>query len=251
MAKAKKAAWYKTGEAGVKASKQADVQAKARRESRGPRRFHLPNDDSAKISFLDTPQFFLWEHNLNLGGKWFNYFTCLKDFDTCPLCESGDNASYILAGTVVNHKPYTDKDGAKHVNQKELFVAKGKARQSLLRQIERREGDLAGCVYEMARGSSTTECATGEDFDYLGKKLTKKQMKAFIPKDADEKWLEPFDYEKIFEPKDPAELRKLIGGAPPVGADDDDEQSKKDVDDVLPDETEAEEEAVSSIEDLL
>uniref|UniRef100_A0A6M3M8K1 Uncharacterized protein n=1 Tax=viral metagenome TaxID=1070528 RepID=A0A6M3M8K1_9ZZZZ len=161
MAKGKKAAWYKTGADGVKESKQADAQAKARRESRGPRRFHLPNDTSAKITFLDTPGFFLWEHNLQLGGKWFNYFTCLKDFDTCPLCESGDNASYILVGTVIDHSSYTADDGTKYVNQKKLFVAKGKARQNLLRQIERRDGDLKGCVYEMARGSSNTECATG------------------------------------------------------------------------------------------
>uniref|UniRef100_A0A6M3M3V7 Uncharacterized protein n=1 Tax=viral metagenome TaxID=1070528 RepID=A0A6M3M3V7_9ZZZZ len=89
-----------------------------------------------------------------------------------------------------------------------------------------------------------------EDFEYLDKKLTMKQLKAFIPKGEDEKWLEPTDYEKVFEPKDPAELRKLVGGAPPVGTEDSD-NDEPDVDDAIPEESEAEEEAVSSIEDLL
>jgi hypothetical protein len=77
-------------------------------------------------------------------------------------------------------------------NQKQLFVGKGRARQRLQKQIERRDGDLSCCVYEMSRGTGQTECATGEDFEYI-KRLQKKQLRAFVPEGQDpEQWLAPY-----------------------------------------------------------
>lgn len=163
MAKKNKA-WYQTGEKGWTKAKHEDAEAKKRmEEGRDPRknRFWLENDSAAKITFIDTPAFFLHEHNLKINGRWSNYETCLKDFDTCPICEAGQNSSYIVVGTIISHKVWTDRAGNKHANEKILFVAKGRARQRLLRQISLRDGDLTGCVYEMARGSSSTECSTG------------------------------------------------------------------------------------------
>ena len=215
--KAKDKSWYQKGKAGAKRAGEMDAAAQARRDAKGPLRFWLETSSEAKVTFLDNPQFFLSEHNLKLGGKWHNFFTCIQELDTCPLCESGDNPGYVVVGTVINHKTFTDRDGKEHKNQKMLFVGKGKARQKLLKQIERREEDLKFCVYLMSRGPGSTECATGEDFEYL-KRLTKTQLKKLIPEGEKEDWLEPFDYEKIFEPKSAEELRKIVGGAAPVGS---------------------------------
>lgn len=160
--KANNNSWYKTGKEGAAKSKQIDKQAQARRELQQlGRRFKLQADSSAKVTFLDTPAFFFSEHNLQLDGKWGNHFTCLSDFGDCPICESGEQASYVVAGTVIDHSTYISKDGTEYRNQKKLMVLKGKARQNILRQTAKKT-DLAFKVYEFARGTSTTECGTGE-----------------------------------------------------------------------------------------
>lgn len=216
MAKGK--SWFQRGEEGKKRAAEEDAATQARREQRGgPRRFWLKNDTSAKVTYLDTPDVFLHEHNLKLAGKFYNYFTCLKDIDTCPICEDGDQPSYIVAATIIDHRKYTDKDGKEHVNQKKLIVFKGRARQRIMKKIERRDGDIKYCAYEMSRGSSGTECSTGEDFEFI-KQLTKAQLMQLAPKGETEDWLKPLDYEEIFKPKTAEDLRKILGGEVPVGA---------------------------------
>lgn len=221
MAEKKKGAWYLKGQEGTKRSGQEDEAAKQRREQKGPRRFWLANDTSTKVTFLDTPQFFLYEHQLKIGGNWRNWFTCLKDIDTCPICESGEHPSYVVVATVINHRKWTDKENKVHQNEKQLIVFKGRARQRIMKQIERRDGDLKYCVYELARGTQNTEASTGEDFEFLNKRLTKKQLLSLAPAGSDETWAEPLDYAEILAPKTPKELRAVVGGEEPVGAGED------------------------------
>jgi len=235
----KKGSWFSTGKEGVTRSKREDEAAKQRREQRKdmPWRFRLnSNEEGVKGTFLDTPKFFFREHTIRVGNQ-FMHETCLSDIDTCPLCSEG-NSSYVVAGTIIDHREWEDNQGEVHKNQKRLFVAKSRAREKIVREIEKK-GDLQYCVYSFSRGSSPTECSTGEDIEFV-KQLKKEQLKVFIPKGETSKWLEPFDYEKIFAPKSPEELRKLVGQAPPVGS---------------AEEVEEEEEVagkeVESIEDLL
>lgn len=211
--------WFYKGKAGIERSKQVDAEQKARRDQKGPMRFWLENETSAKITFLDSPEFFLPEHNLKLGGKYFNFYTCLGEKDTCPACEDGSNPSFVVVGSIINHRPWTDRDGNEHKLQKMLFVAKGKARERIVNQIKKRDGGLKWCVYEATRGSSQTECSTGEEFEYLGR-LSKEKVKKLIPDGEDKDFLEPFDYEKIFAPKDAGELRKILGMEAPMGSSD-------------------------------
>lgn len=215
---ASKKAWFQKGEAGRKQAESEDAAAEARRKARsGPQRFYLKNDTSAKSTFLDNPDFFLHEHNLKINGKFYNYFTCLKDIDTCPICDDGDQPSYIVVATIIDHRKFT-KEGKEYVNEKKLIVFKGRARQRIMKQIERRDGDLKFCAYELSRGSTGTECSTGEDFEFL-KRLTREQVISLAPKGTTaEDWLKPLNYEEIFAPKTAAELRKILGGEVPVGA---------------------------------
>jgi len=223
--------WYQKGKDGVKRSKQEDAAAKARREQRGPRRFWLDNGTSAKATFLDTPAFFLYEHNIKIGKDFHNFFTCIKDLDTCPLCEAKYMPSYIMVGTIINHKKSVDKKGQVHQHEKQLIVLKGQARQNMLRKIKKRGGDITMTRFEMSRGDSSTECATGEDFEFLGK-VDKKKLLALKPADVDPKeWLKPFDYEEIFAPKTAKELAKLAGVDAPVGSDSEDEEEEDEFDD--------------------
>ncbi len=71
--------WYVTGKEGMARSKAEDAAAQARRQQRQdmPWRFRLDNNEEhVKVVMLDTPKFFLREHNLELGGKFGNFFTC-------------------------------------------------------------------------------------------------------------------------------------------------------------------------------
>jgi len=246
--------WFQKGKDGWERSKDEDAAAKKRREEQGIWRFRLKSDSSAKITFLDSPAFFFYEHTLQVRGRW-TQVTCIKEMDTCPICErDGKPPSYVVAGTIINHAEYKTRKGEKIKNQKQLFVAKGRARQGLMRQIERRDDDLKFCAYEMARGGGDTECSTGEDYEFL-KRLTAKQIKGFVPKDEDaKKWLAPFDYSKLFEPQSAEELARMIGAATPVGGADDSYEPPDDDDGKADEGDDAgadEEEGATSIDDLL
>lgn len=220
---AEKKKWFMRGEAGWNRSKKMEEESQKRREgSQGPRRLWMPKDSAAKVTFLDTPSFFVLEHTLprisNTGKKYYIQETCISDVDTCPVCESGDISSLVVVGTIINHKEWEDNAGNKHVNEKELFVGKRKARQRIQDQIGYRDGDLTYATYDVKRGSSQNEEATGEGFEFL-KKLKKEQLKGFVPKGEDqEEWLKPYDYEELFKPKSAEELRKIAGGEVPVGS---------------------------------
>ena len=252
------AKWFKTGKDGVDQAKREDEEAKQRRASSGgPSRLWLKPDSSAKVVFLDTPKFFFHEHNLKLNNKWGNYFTCLKDFDTCPICESGEHSSYCLVGTVIDTRQWEDKDGNSHKNEKRLFVAKGKARQRLLKQIERRDGDLRLAVLECSRGTGSTESSVGEDYEFLGKLPVAKVKKLLPAGEKASEFFKPFNYEELFKPKSKEELRKLMGAPDPVGANDDDALSEDDLlkdtdsaeaDDILGDD-DSKEEKVATVDD--
>lgn len=219
MAKSK---WYLKGKDGQKRADQEDAAAKKRREEKsGPWRFRLKNDESAKIIFLDNPEFFFYEHSEKIGRD-FVTATCIGSDDNCPACDAGFNPSYVVVCSVLDLRKYEDREGTVHKIQKKLFIGKSKAREKLLKQFQKRNNKLRFAAYEMSRGSSLNECATGEDFEFL-KYIDPKSLAPLI-KGEDmtlKELVTPFDYEKLLSPKTAKELRKLFGGSSPVGSDDD------------------------------
>jgi hypothetical protein len=69
-----------------------------------------------------------------------------------------------------------------------------------------------------------------EDFEYIGK-VDPKKLAKLAPTgenaDSPEDWIQPYDYEEIFAPKEEEDLRKLVGGKAPVGSDEDDRKRSK------------------------
>lgn len=245
MAKKGTPKWFLKGDEGKKMAESVDKQAQERRSRTGPMRFYLPYDTSARVTFLDDPVFFIWEHNIKLGQNFNNFFTCIGNFDTCPLCEDlGDNPAFGVVCTVINHRKYEDKKGNVHQHQKQLMVAKGKARQILLRQLDRHK-TMKHIMYEAARGSTQTESNVGEDYERLGK-VSVEKLKKLIPEGEDESWLKPFNYEEIFQPKPASELRKIIGSDDPAGAA---SNTGGEVDDILNEEPSSEVEAPFEVGD--
>lgn len=219
--------WYKTGNEGIEEGAKKDAQAKARAAQRENRRFWLHKDTEAKCIFIDNPMFFFSEHSLELLGKFGNFFTCLADFDDCPLCLDGDSARYAVAATVIDTSKYETEDGKVFRNQRKLFVAIAEARKNLLKLVAKKGGDIAYSIIDVARGSAQGEPNTGQNFDFvkkanrkaIGKWLAdqwRKEGKQFTVQDL-AKFLTPFDYPKVFAPKSASELRQLTGIAAPIG----------------------------------
>lgn len=217
---AKKKEWFKRGKEGEDRSEQISQEA----AKSGSARFWLKPDNSTKITLLDSDGFYFYEHNLFLNGRWNNFFTCLQDFDNCPLCEAGHKPYYACAFTIVDHSEYESKAQGKRVkNQRKLLVMKKRALEKLKRRRDSSKlgGDLTYAVFEVARNSSD-EANTGEDFDFL-KRLDKKTLAKLAPKELKTKdeiaeWMKSFDYQDIFEPKPAEVLQRVAGTSAPVGS---------------------------------
>lgn len=223
---AEAAAWFKTGNEGFERNQKLQEEQS---QQYGPMRFWLKPGNSAKLTFLDTEGFYFNEHNLKLNGKWGNYYTCLKDFSECPLCESGDRSGYVCAYTVIDHSEYETKSGKKIKNQKKLLIVRPAVINKLARRRETLEGNLQYGLFLFSRDGQQ-ECSTGEDIEFI-KRLEKKDILKFKPADgkmSDEEWLAPFDYMKLFAPKSVDELRRISGQAAPVGSDSYSANSSKD-----------------------
>jgi len=222
--------WYKKGDEGKARSVEEEAAAKARAQaSQNPsrNRFWLAPNKSAKVTFLDSEGFFFREHQLYLNGSWLNWETCLSDLgEECPPCEDGRKYAYVAAFTIIDHSTYKDKKGNDVKARKKIIVLKAGARNKVLKQKERRDGDLRYCMFEISRFTEK-ECSTGEDFEFVGR-VNPEELKELCPPGTDpDEWLRPFNYEEIFKPKTPAELRKALGIADPVG-------SKENIKDPLP-----------------
>jgi len=215
--------WYQTGKQG---EEQAEVVQQAIiTGSAAKRRFFLTPGNEAKVTFLDSTGFWLYEHNLKLNGKWFNYFTCLQEFDNCPICDAGHNVSYVCVYTIIDHSKYESKKtpGKIITNQKKLMVMKKGAHDKLRdRRDNQCDGDITNCVFRMKRYNQK-ECSTGEDIMFIKRldpDILAKLIPADVPAEEREDYLKPFNYLVLFKPKSAEELRRVVGGATPVGASD-------------------------------
>jgi len=214
--------WYFVGEEGERVAKQEAAAAQARNSGpKGAWRFALKNVETAKGMFVDTPAFYVFEHNLyGITGRSENV-TCIKTFEDCPLCSIPKmNPSLGLAATIIDGRSYESKKepGKVFKNQKRLIVFKGKAQEIILRRIKEQGGNLAGCVFSFTRGSTKTECATGEDIIFL-KRLDSSQMLKLVPEGvAPKEHLKPFDYMEVFKPLSASQLRGIAGLPDPIGA---------------------------------
>jgi hypothetical protein len=208
---------FKTGEEGYAHAQQLQAENKLRFSAQ---RFWLMPGKSAKVTFLDSVGIYFHEHELQVNGRWGNYFTCRKDFSECPLCDAGHRPTYVAAYSVIDHSEYTTKKGDVLKNQKKLLVLRPTVMNKLARRrADQKDGDLTYYMFSFARDKKE-ECRTGEDIQ-LVKRITPKALLSIKPKDAnitDEEWLKPFDYRKLFAPRSVEELRRLIGQAPPVGS---------------------------------
>jgi hypothetical protein len=213
--------WYSTGLAGQQKFKEMEALRQITSKQNNVRRFKLKPGDKAKIIFLENPNTWLYEHSVNVEGRWEN-FTCTADRETCPLCQTGNKQSAILVTTIIDtRKSVSSKTGKEYKNQKALLVLKGKAIRAIMRQfLEGNKVDLTHYSMEIERDIDKQSVACGE-FLTLGKKLSVQALEAAAKQqDIDPKeYLKPFDYFSILAPKEDRELQLIAGIRAPIGSD--------------------------------
>ena len=208
--------WFLRGE---DAFEKARLLAEERETVGGPFRFFLKPGTSAMVTFVDSMGIGLLEHNLKVGGRWGNFYTCLRDFSECPLCESGDRPYYVMVWTIIDHSKYvSERTGKEYKNTKKLLVAKQSVITKLRRRLSSKElnGDLTFATFSFTR-DKREECATGEDIEFV-RRCTREEMLRMKPEGISaEEWLSPFDYRSLFKPKSVEELRRIAGQGDPIG----------------------------------
>lgn len=196
-------------------------------------RFFVPEGKDSAITFvdgdlvdgvLDIP--FYYEHNVNMNGKWGNFFICTQDEEPCPICEGGLNPSYVGVMTVIDHSSYVSKKDSKtYKDQIRLFVAKRDTIKQL-QKLAAKRGGLTGCRFDVSRTGDKSP-SVGNVFDFT-EKLTMAQVAQTYGADR----AKPINYEEYLgELYKPAkELRKLGFGSatPPIGSESASEEDYQD-----------------------
>ena len=138
-------------------------------------RYWLKDGTDGQVTFLDggitdgvldIP--FFYEHNINMNGKWGNFFICTQDEEPCPVCEGGATPSYVGVLTVIDHSEYTSKkDGKVYKDQRRMFVAKRETIK-ILQKIAVKRGGLRGCKFDVSR-TGDKSASVGNVFDFTDK----------------------------------------------------------------------------------
>lgn len=233
--------WLKTGVEARAAMDEADAAAeKAKEESGRLFRFFIPEDDEATITFLDgdldddgrlmIPM--LYEHRVLHAGKWTT-FLCIADAEPCPLCENGDRPALVGVMTVINHSPYTIKNGpnaGKQIaNRKQLYVAT-RSTIKKLQKIASKKGTLRMHSYEVSRSEDKSP-RVGDMFMHVHEWGSVEELKDYLigkgddndnpfPVKADEvdDLVEPADYAYELIYRDGEELAKMgLTTSSPIG----------------------------------
>lgn len=212
--------WYSTGLAGQTKFKEMEALRAITSKQNNVRRFKLKPSEKAKIIFLEHPYVWLYEHSINVDGRW-ETFTCTSDKETCPLCMNGNKSSAVLVTSIIDtRKTISSKTGKEYQYQKALLVLKGKALKAMMRQfLEGGKTDLTHYTMEVERDTDKQSVACGEFFT-LGKKISVPSLEALAKKlDLDPKeYLKPYDYMTILAPKSDRELRIIVGMPDPMGS---------------------------------
>jgi hypothetical protein len=232
--------FMKKGAAGEQLTKQVEADTAARRAAGGNSifRFYLKDGAEAKITFLDgelsesglldVPRY--WEHQLQIGGNWKNWFPCTKDEEPCPLCDV-KQPSLVYALTIIDHRKWVDGKDTTHEHERKLFICKGDTYKRL-NKIAAKRGGLAGCTFDVSRIGDKAE-NVGNDFDFVEQLTPKKVAKKYglekSGKDENNKVAAPYDYDEVIKYRTAEELRELGLGSSdkPVGSADVDKKPKK------------------------
>jgi len=191
--------WYSTG---YDELDREIEQIETRKSSSKFFRFWLKPGEECEITFLSNEPFICREHNLNINGRWGNFYTCLSSMNLkCPLCDAGESS--YLAGffPIIDHRSFTDKNGVEYSNQVKIFVAKVTTLKKLKKQSERRKS-IEKAKFLVNRLDGEKSLSVGDDFEFI------EMVENFDELYSGVETVIPF--EEILAPKSPEALKRLI-----------------------------------------
>lgn len=242
--------WYETGYSG------ADREIEKRELGTGPNRWWLSAGSQKQGIFVDDDPFACDEHQWrNPGSKFPLFATCLSKVaadGVCPACggKGVDRAAYTGHLTIVDVAGWKDKDG----NVRDQFELKEFCpKTTVMNKLKLKKaarGSLVGQVWTVTRATKDT-ASTGDDFEHVreanmeklytvvtfrGKNVSELITKANghgeeaakvrkylahnfqIPVDGEIPAKIPvFNYMKLHEPMNAADMRKAIANAVSMG----------------------------------
>lgn len=214
--------WYDTGYEHAEKI-QAEMDAR-KRDGFGPRRFWVPADGTKKeIIFIGgvldgdgeitSNPFCVYEHNLQINGRWGNHLTCMKKRgQECAACDIGDKPAYTAFFTVIECTEYTDKKGVTHVNETRLLPAKAATRNLLKTLSDNLPGkSLVGYKFQVSR-STNKSASVGDIWVPLGP-VPEDQVLAMVDTNGNNCSFDPIDYVKWLAPKTYEEQKAFVGTA--------------------------------------
>ena len=212
--------FLKRGAEAHKAIKKDMKEAEISASLGGVQGFWLKEGEDRPITFLDgnltadglldTSSFN--QHQVKMNGKFRNHFVCVEEDEPCPLCQMGNYATLVSLFTIIDHTPYTDRNGKVHVHERKLFVAKRET-MTRLQKLATRHGGLTGWTVNVNRiGDKSPE--VGTDFDFLEEQdLSELAAVLKLPPEG----IVPYDYSKEIKYLSADELRELGFGTAVVG----------------------------------
>lgn len=247
--------WFSTG-FGSAVKQEQDREANA---TWLPDRFWIPTGQSREIVFVDEAAGAFREHNAKINGNWRNWITCaaplMEAGEVAPCCEKlgADSAYMVSMVTIIDCSKWTDKKGNTRQFEIKVLPAKYKTAQKLERknsELQKEGKSLVGRLYKVTRETDKSP-AVGDDYEYVrevdmtklfelatykGKKVAdlfaaaqdaegiEKLMRTFsVMKGTDgsiPRKLVPFNYQKLYWPKTPNEIKSLLHGYVPTEDDD-------------------------------
>lgn len=152
--------------------------------------------------FVDVPMWY--EHQLYLDGNWRNWFVCVNEEEPCPICEGGDQSKLVAGFTIIDHTPFTTKDGKVYKDNIKILVCKAGSLKILQKLAIKRKG-LQGCTFDVSR-TADDAANVGDMFDFSEKRTIKALSDEFGTKD---KKIEPFNFQDILVYRPALELRTM------------------------------------------
>ena len=201
---------------------QKERQARRQAANQGPYRLYLkPGTTERQVVILDEePEFFMHEHQIYNGGRkdmpMYTYCGCVKEWETCPVCEEVKDSYYALFLTVLDLEPYKTGAGEEVEFSRKLMCVKPQQQKKFIRRWKK-EDTLRGQILMLSRDTDK-DPVIGNDIefeDWMDEDDLAEYTKDWVDrkkKKHTEDCSVPYEYPKIFKEPDSEELAIIAGG---------------------------------------
>jgi hypothetical protein len=221
------AKWWDSGPGAEERAKKREEEARQRQQQLASRVWQRPGQKCV-VTFISSEMYHFAEHQYQQPGIGWMRYACLEGEETedglripCPFCLSKIKQEFSLyAGTVINHTGFITRDGEKVRHVKQALVVKGTAKAAFLKAvntIRKANGDSWNhlwTVWEIEREDKPKSITPGIFYEYKGKRskdpLIKKMQEAGAERDDWDRYLQPYDVERLVTYLAPKEAYALL-----------------------------------------